>query len=35
MCQFDHENVIKLYGVVTGEPVMIVLELLLVKLHLL
>ena len=26
MCQFDHENVIKLYGVVTGEPVMIVLE---------
>ena len=26
MCQFDHENVIKLYGVVTDEPVMIVLE---------
>ena len=26
MCQFDHENVIKLYGVVTDTPVMIVLE---------
>ena len=26
MCQFDHENVIKLYGVVTEDPVMIVLE---------
>ena len=26
MCQFDHENVIKLYGVVTEAPVMIVLE---------
>jgi len=26
MCQFDHENVIKLYGVVTDEHVMIVLE---------
>jgi len=26
MCQFDHENVIKLYGVVTDEPAMIVLE---------
>ena len=26
MCQFDHENVIKLYGVVTGTPRMIVLE---------
>ena len=26
MCQFDHENVIKLHGVVTDEPVMIVLE---------
>ena len=26
MCQFDHENVVKLYGVVTDEPVMIVLE---------
>ena len=25
-CQFDHENVIKLYGVVTEDPVMIVLE---------
>ncbi|XP_065899331.1 uncharacterized protein [Dysidea avara] len=26
MCQFDHENVIKLYGVVTETPAMIVLE---------
>jgi len=26
MCQFDHENVVKLYGVVTDEPVMIALE---------
>jgi len=26
MCQFDHKNVIKLYGVVTEDPVMIVLE---------
>ena len=26
MCQFDHENVIKLYGVVTETPRMIVLE---------
>jgi len=26
MCQFDHENVIKLYGVVIEAPVMIVLE---------
>jgi len=26
MCQFDHENVIKLYGVVTDAPIMIVLE---------
>ena len=26
MCQFDHENVIKLYGVVTEVPAMIVLE---------
>ena len=26
MCQFDHENVIKLYGVVPEDPVMIVLE---------
>ena len=26
MCQFDHQNVIKLHGVVTGAPVMIVLE---------
>ena len=26
MCQFDHENVIKLYGVVTETPIMIVLE---------
>ena len=26
MCQFDHENVIKLYGVVTEDPTMIVLE---------
>ena len=26
MCQFDHENVIKLYGVVTEAPAMIVLE---------
>jgi len=28
MCQFDHENVIKLYGAVTEDPVMIVLELM-------
>ena len=26
MCQFDHENVVKLHGVVTDEPAMIVLE---------
>ena len=26
MCQFDHENVIKLYGVVTDQPAIIVLE---------
>ena len=26
MCQFDHENVIKLHGVVTETPRMIVLE---------
>ena len=26
MCQFDHQNVIKLYGVVTETPRMIVLE---------
>ena len=26
MCQFDHQNVIKLYGVVTEAPAMIVLE---------
>ena len=26
MCQFDHKNVIKLYGVVTDEPLMIALE---------
>ena len=26
MRQFDHENVVKLYGVVTDEPVMIVIE---------
>ena len=26
MCQFDHENVIELYGVVKEDPVMIVLE---------
>jgi len=26
MCQFDHENVIKLYGVITEDPAMIVLE---------
>ena len=26
MCQFDHENVIKLHGVVTEAPSMIVLE---------
>ena len=26
MCQFDHENVVKLYGVVTDDPVTIVLE---------
>ena len=26
MCQFDHQNVIKLYGVVTEAPIMIALE---------
>ena len=26
MCQFDHQNVIKLHGVVTEVPIMIVLE---------
>ena len=26
MCQFDHQNVIKLHGVVTEIPIMIVLE---------
>ena len=26
MCQFDHENIVKLYGVVTETPIMIVLE---------
>ena len=26
MCQFDHQNVIKLHGVVTEKPIMIVLE---------
>ena len=26
MCQFDHQNVIKLHGVVTETPTMIVLE---------
>ena len=26
MCQFDHQNVIKLHGVVTETPAMIVLE---------
>jgi len=26
MCQFDHQNVIKLHGVVTEAPVIIVLE---------
>ena len=26
MCQFDHQNMIKLHGVVTEAPVMIVLE---------
>ena len=26
MCQFDHPNVIKLHGVVTDTPIMIVLE---------
>ena len=26
MCQFDHPNVIKLYGVVTETPIMIVIE---------
>ena len=26
MCQFDHQNVIKLHGVVTKAPIMIVLE---------
>jgi len=28
MCQFNHENVIKLYGVVTKDPAMIVLEIM-------
>ena len=26
MCQFDHQNVIKLHGVVTEAPAMIILE---------
>ena len=26
MCQFNHENVVKLHGVVTETPIMIVLE---------
>ena len=26
MCQFDHQNVIKLHGIVTEAPAMIVLE---------
>ena len=26
MCQFDHQNVIKLHGVVTEAPIMVVLE---------
>lgn len=26
MCQFDHENVIKLYGIILEEPEMILLE---------
>ena len=26
MCQFDHQNVIKVHGVVTEAPAMIVLE---------
>ena len=26
MCQFDHQNVIKIYGIVTEAPAMIVLE---------
>ena len=26
MCQFDHENIVKLHGVVTETPIMIVLE---------
>ena len=26
MCQFDHQNVVKLHGVVTEAPIMIVLE---------
>ena len=26
MCQFNHENVVKLYGVVTEVPIMIVME---------
>ena len=26
MCQFDHENIVKLHGVVTEAPIMIVLE---------
>ena len=26
MCQFDHQNVIKLHGVVTATPITIVLE---------
>ena len=29
MCQFDHQNVIKLHGVVTEAPIMIVLEYML------
>ena len=26
MCQFDHSNVIKLYGIILEEPMMILLE---------
>ena len=26
MCQFDHQNVIKLHGVIVDTPIMIVLE---------
>ena len=26
MCQFDHQNVVKLHGVVTEAPIMIMLE---------